>query len=121
MVSPTYSRGKDQKYKSDSLTGIGGLAMADFRTNPIPIDVFIDPSNPAEYYVDVSDVPNLTPERIATLIKNAAAQVGIMSNNQPIQPSSTVSTMDSEPATTLPVVAPHIDGAEASQQPPKPQ
>ena len=45
--------------------------MADFRNNPIAIDVYIDTTNPKKYYVDISDIPNLTPERIQELIKSA--------------------------------------------------
>lgn len=72
VVAATDSSGAVKNYTSDTLTGIGGLAMADFRNNPIPIDVYIDPANPHNYYVDVSDVPNLTPERIRGLIASAA-------------------------------------------------
>ncbi|MGI9027318.1 MAG: DUF3592 domain-containing protein [Candidatus Saccharimonadales bacterium] len=71
VVAATDNAGAVQNYVSDSLTGIGGLAMADFRTTPIPIDVYIDPSNAQNYYVDVSDIPNLTPQRIGELLKSA--------------------------------------------------
>lgn len=71
MVSATNLNGVVQNYVSDSIAGIGGLAMADFRNNPIPIDVYIDPTNPQNYYVDVADIPNLTPERIGELIESA--------------------------------------------------
>ena len=71
IVSATNTSGTVQNYVSDSLTGIGGLAMADFRNSPIPIDVYVDPANPHIYYVDVADIPNLTPERIGELIKSA--------------------------------------------------
>ena len=64
--------GAVHNYVSDSLGGVGGLAMADFRNSPISIDVYVDPTNPQNYYVDISDVPNLTPERIVALIKSAA-------------------------------------------------
>lgn len=70
VVSATDNSGSVQNYVSDQLSGIGGLAMADFRNNPIPIDVYIDPTNSQNYYVDISDVPNLTPERIGELIKS---------------------------------------------------
>lgn len=71
VVSAPDPSGIVQNYVSDPLTGIGGLAMADFRNNPIPVDVFIDPANYDDYYVDVTDIPNLTPERILDLIKMA--------------------------------------------------
>lgn len=71
VVSAADTSGNVKNYVSDSLTGIGGLAMMDFRQNPIPMDVYIDPADPKIYYVDISDVPNLTPERIGELIKSA--------------------------------------------------
>lgn len=71
VVSAADNTGVVQNYVSDSIGGIGGLAMADFRNNPIPIDVYIDPANPQNYYVDIADIPNLTPERITQLIQSA--------------------------------------------------
>jgi hypothetical protein len=71
-VSAANSSGIVQVYTSDELRGLGGIGMIDFRTNPIPMDVYVDPSNPQNYYVDLSDVPNLTPERILELVKKSA-------------------------------------------------
>jgi hypothetical protein len=72
VVAATDANGQVHNYTSDSLQGIEGLAMADFRANPIPVDVYVDPANPNNYYVDVSELPNLSPDRIAGLIKSAA-------------------------------------------------
>lgn len=72
VVSAADNTGTVQNYVSDALSGIGGLVMADFKNTPIPIDVYVDPSNPSNYYVDISNVPNLTPERITELIKSAS-------------------------------------------------
>ncbi|MBC7546320.1 DUF3592 domain-containing protein [Candidatus Saccharibacteria bacterium] len=77
IVSATNASGTVQNYVSDFITGIGGLAMADFRNTPIPIDVYIDPTNPQNYYVDIADIPNLSPDRIASLLKTA------LQNRQP--------------------------------------
>ena len=71
VVSATNIRGEVQNYVSDLLTGVGGLMMVDFRNAPIPIDVYVDPTNHQNYYVDVADIPNLTPERIGELVKSA--------------------------------------------------
>lgn len=71
-VSAVDPSGAVQNYLSDHLTGIGGLAMMDFRNTPIPIDVFVDPLDHRNYYVDVADIPNLTPERIMELLKSVA-------------------------------------------------
>lgn len=61
-----------QQYTSDSLSGLGGLAISDFATHAIPIDVYLDPSNPANYYVDISDIPNLTADRIKDMVRSMA-------------------------------------------------
>ncbi len=76
VVAANDNLGTVQNYTSDSLSGTAGLAMTDFRNNPIPIDVYIDSANPQNYYVDISDIPNLTPQRIGDLIKSA------VTNNQ---------------------------------------
>lgn len=89
VVSATDNTGTVQNYVSDSVGGIGGLAMADFRTNPIPIDVYIDSANPQNYYVDIADIPNLTPERIAELVQSATKTTQpqmVLGVQQPIAP-----------------------------------
>ncbi len=94
VVSATGLDGAVQQYTSDWLQGIGGLAMMDFRTNPLPIDVYVDSANSQNYYVDVSEVPNLTPERITELIQSAAkhqasppATFAAPSPQEPLQPA----------------------------------
>ncbi|HEY4483282.1 MAG TPA: DUF3592 domain-containing protein [Candidatus Paceibacterota bacterium] len=72
LVAATDNMGKVQNYESDSLSGAGAVVMMDFRNSPIPIDVYVDNANPKSYYVDISDIPNLTPERITELLKKAA-------------------------------------------------
>lgn len=90
VVSATDNAGTVQNYVSDSLNGVAGLALADFHNNPIPIDVYIDPINPHNYYVDISDIPNLTPERITQLIQSAtktAQPQTIMNTGQATPPA----------------------------------
>jgi len=87
-VSATDLSGTVRQFTSDSLTGLGPLAMMDFQANPIAVDVYIDPANPDNYYVDISDLPNLTPARIAELIAQK------LPGNKPIQ------SFDATPATT---------------------
>lgn len=83
-VSAADSSGKVQNYTSDSLSGVAGLAMADFQNKPILIDVYVDPGDPQNYYVDISDIPNLTPQRIGDLIKSAVS---------PAQPNTITGTV----------------------------
>lgn len=72
VVSATDTSGTVQNYVSDKLTGaIGQLTMMDFHKNPIPIDVYVDVVYPKNYYVDISMIPKLTPEKISELIKSA--------------------------------------------------
>lgn len=68
VVSAPNLAGQVTHYVSDTITGIGAIAMMDYTSNPIPVDVFIDPTNPDRYYVDIADLPNLTPDKIASLI-----------------------------------------------------
>ncbi len=125
VVSAVDSTGTARTYMSDGLTGIGGLAMADFRTNPIPIDVIIDPSDQSNYYVDVSGVPSITPQRIQELIQSARAQntpqsiVGnpIPGQGTPMNPiPQQQSTQQFTPQNQQP--SPPIDPTNTGQQPP---
>lgn len=75
VVAATDPSGTVNNYVSDKLKGVAGLAMADFKDKPIPIDVYIDRQDPKNYYVDISDIPNLTPERIFELIQKGAQKV----------------------------------------------
>jgi hypothetical protein len=67
-VDPT---GQTRHFLSDPVIGAAGIALADFKSDPIAIDVFIDASNPDNYYVDIDDIPALTPERISALVQSA--------------------------------------------------
>lgn len=70
-VAATDSSGVVRNYTSDVITGSRGFGLLDLRSNPVPIDVYIDPTNPENYYVDIADIPGLTPERIKELIEQA--------------------------------------------------
>jgi hypothetical protein len=89
VVAATDPQGTVQNYTSDTMTGIGGLAMVNFRESPIPIDVYVDPGDPSKYYVDVSDIPNLTPDRIAELLKSAVSHVAAGARGESIVPAET--------------------------------
>lgn len=80
--------GASRTFVSDTLTGIGGLAMADYKAKPIPIDVYIDRLDPNKYYVDIADIPNLTPERIQELITQANRSTGLGAASAPSAPTS---------------------------------
>ena len=71
IVAATNRSGTVQNYASDLLTGVEALFMVDFRITPIAIDVYADRTDPQKYYVDISDIPNLTPEGINKLIQRA--------------------------------------------------
>lgn len=97
VVAATDNTGTVQNYTSDNVNGAADLAMADFRNNPIPIDVYVDPTNQQNYYVDISDIPNLTPQRIGELIKSA------ISTSQPtsiIQNAAPTQTLPAQPLPT---------------------
>lgn len=67
VVAAPDQTGVIRNYTSDAISGVAGLAVSDLKKSPIPIDVYIDPKNPNSYYVDISDIPTLTPERISEL------------------------------------------------------
>lgn len=81
-VAAVDTNGETRNYVSDSIIGAAGLALADFRNQPIPISVYVDPSNPNDYYVDISDIPNLTPQRMGELLKKATQK------NNPSEPQT---------------------------------
>ena len=66
-VAVTDSLGVSQNYVSDSVTGGFGLGVADFATNKIPIDVYVDPTNSRNYYVDIEDIPAVTSRKLVDL------------------------------------------------------
>lgn len=71
VVAATDSLGVVNNYESDPMTGVAGLSIMDFQNHPIPIDVYVDPASPKNYYVDISGIPELSPSRIAELIASA--------------------------------------------------
>lgn len=105
VVAATDNSGIAQTYVSDSLAGIGALAMADFKNNPIPIDVYIDPINPQHYYVDISDIPNITPQRISELVQRAFSGQPALAEQPsfaPTVPLPTQPALPPQPATPAP-------------------
>lgn len=84
VVAASDASGSVRNYVSDTITFIGGLAMVDYQKNPVPIDVYIDPTNPENYYVDIADIPNLSPEKITQMLKKATGTA----ESSPESPSS---------------------------------
>ncbi len=71
LVSATDLTGIVQNYISDPVVNVGGLTMVDFRNNPISIDVYVNPTDSQDYYVDISDLPNITSQRVSELVQLA--------------------------------------------------
>lgn len=84
-VSAVNQAGSTSNYISDEVYSIGGLAMVDLAANPVPIDVYIDTANPENYYVDIEDIPNLTPQRIADMLKSVTKTPEFTSINSATQ------------------------------------
>ena len=74
IVTATDLSGEVRNYVSDDLESVAGLAIADFATSTIPIDLYVDPANPDRYFVDIDSAPKLTPERIKELQKSVIEQ-----------------------------------------------
>ena len=73
-VSATGLDGQVHHYQSDSVSGLSIIGLADYQTKPVAIDVYLNPTNQTEYYVDLDDIPNISPERITDLLKSAVSQ-----------------------------------------------
>jgi hypothetical protein len=86
VVAAPDGQGNVRNYTSDTFEGLGRMAVVDFRTTKIPIDVYIDPTNPEKFFVDTSSIPGLTTENIATAIQQPAIQ--FVPNNNPTAPNS---------------------------------
>lgn len=97
VVSATGPDGQIHDFVSDAVSG-NTLSLIDYRNQPIPMDVYVDPSDLAKYYVDISDVPSLTPEKIGAILAKAGASFG-QSN-----PNATPQSPPAPPVATPPVV-----------------
>lgn len=107
-VAAVDGKGETRNYVSDPILGAAGLALADFRNEPVPIDVYVDPSKPDDYYVDISDIPNLTPQRIGDLLKRAV-QKNNPSEAQPIMNAQSVSSLNTmNPVATMSIAEPVV-------------
>ncbi len=71
VVTATDNYGQVRNYLSDPIKNIGGFAFTDFRQNPVAVDVFIDPNNPENYYVDIADIPQLDTPGLMEIISKA--------------------------------------------------
>ncbi len=91
IVSATGPDGQVHHYKSDAINGLNIMGIADYQTKPVAIDVYINPTNPELYYVDLDDIPDITPERITELLSNVASQ------NNPIATPPTVKNVPPMP------------------------
>ncbi len=110
VVAATDNYGTVQNYESDGLQGIAGLAMSNFQNNPIVIDVYLDPADPKNYYVDISDIPSLSPQRISELVQSAVTRQqtaaaptstpGQLPNQAPVPPQA--ATQSTQPPTNFP-------------------
>lgn len=74
IVAASNTDGVVQEYISAPLTNAGSLLMIDLQANPVPVDVYLDTENPERYYVDIDDLPSLTPQRIQELIASTIEQ-----------------------------------------------
>jgi hypothetical protein len=82
--------GNSKEYTSDTIDGgAWTVAVANFATNPIPIDIYLNNANPEKYYVDISDIPNLTPDKLNSVVSNAVGgqPVAQPQSVQPIAPA----------------------------------
>jgi hypothetical protein len=76
--------GQVRMFQSDSMSG-NTFTLLQYQQQPIAMDVYVDPSDPANYYVDLDDVPELDAAQLGNLLKLAT-------NRQPVgmAPTSTI-------------------------------
>lgn len=114
VVSAPDLNGGVRDYISDSTIG-NVFGAFDFQSNPVPMDVYVNPSNPDEYYVDVSEVPSLTPEKIAQMIQHSKA------SQQPVAvPPFTTSAVQTPATPVQPIAVPPASPAQPPIQPSTP-
>lgn len=112
VVAAVDTSGSSKTYVSDAVTGAVGLTLSDFQNTAIPIDVYVDPTNPDNYYVDLSDIPELTPESIKQLVQKAvsgqsvAQQPNIVAAVPPAPAIPAPATPSGQVVTPQPPIAP---------------
>lgn len=90
IVSAADQSGQVRDYKSDSIGG-NTFSLMNYRTNPVAMDVYVDGSNPNNYYVDIADVPAMTVESIQQLLMQATGK-------QPFGSTPAVAVVQPQPA-----------------------
>lgn len=82
-ISAIDQNGQTRDFLSDDIAG-NTFAMLDYQKNPVAMDVYIDPVNSERYYVDIDDIPTLTPEKIKDLLMSAVRPSTQSSPQEPI-------------------------------------
>ena len=112
-VSATDQSGHVRTFVSDGISG-NTFSLVNYQTNPIAMDVYIDAANPNNYYVDLDDVPSLSPEKIAELLKTAVSTkpfgaAAQQTSTAPVSPA---------PATPIPMPGSNPAGTDNTTVPP---
>jgi hypothetical protein len=69
-VTANNSTGQAQNFTSDTIVDEAIiLSIAQYKTIPIAMDVYIDPADPKKYYVDVDSAPTAAPANIQQLVE----------------------------------------------------
>jgi hypothetical protein len=86
--------GNERQYTSDAVKGMATAIYEALR------DVYVNPSNPDDYYVDVSELPGLTPERIQALLASVTGDSDAVTAS-PLQPSGVTGANIVSPAAPI--------------------
>lgn len=89
--------GSVKEYHSDTVHGLGGMLVSQLQTSAVPIDVYIDATNPALYYVDLADIPPMTPETLQGLISRYQKNPG----ETTVSPTGSSTLIQAAPPTTI--------------------
>lgn len=75
VVSVAGASNGSQLYESDYLIGVGAMAVADFKSNKIYLPVYVNPIDSNDYYVDLSELPSLTTQRLIEIVNTTQQQL----------------------------------------------
>ena len=101
IVSADNGTGTVSEFVSDTIVGGAWvLATADYTTRPIPIDVYFDQVDPSRYYVDISSIQGLTPEKIQQMTSRVDSAPGPIST---FVPAGTAPIVASTPPPVMPL------------------
>jgi len=114
--------GSARQFTSDPIMGMATVIYEAIHGQPVPIDIYINPSNPNDYYVDISELPSLTPQAITDMLARATGR-GSFAPGSPVVQSTPATPAMVNPVlgtTVTPTPAPSVNPVQNLIIPPQP-